>query len=215
MKLCPLSFISVGLTVFAFGCSDAPARPAKVGLYVMIRNPEPNVPEVAGRSCPSSSGIEWDIGKAIKDPNTGKVIDVDSPTPTDFGTTLEDGQNGAEIACTVRSGGSFISKGFGLDPQIMPPDHQIRFQMRGTGKKGGTPATNTVISSFHTPVTQEVASNPGFPGCIITSVHEQAPGALWADFDCPALTQTGSPSVACHASGTLVLEYCKTGEEDE
>ena len=94
MMLRPLSFAAASLAVFALGCSDAPARPAKIGLYVMIKNPTD--PSVSTRQCPASTGIEWDIGKTIKD-NTGKPIDVDSPTPTDFGATLEDGQSNAEI----------------------------------------------------------------------------------------------------------------------
>jgi hypothetical protein len=43
----------------------------------------------------------------------------------------------------------------------------------------------------------------------MTNVHEMAPGALWADFDCPALTNPSEPALACHASGTIVVEYCR------
>jgi hypothetical protein len=209
-RLLPFAAMTVALA--AIGCSDAPARPAKLGLYMMIRNPDP-IPEVAGRSCPTSTGVEWDIGKATR--SGGVVTNVDSPSPTDFGTTLEDGKSATNISCTIRKSGSVDSDGGGTDPQITPPGGLINFVMSGTAKKSGTPATNLISLSVYTPLTFQLSSNPGFPGCSITSVHEQAPGALWADFSCPALTNPSEPNRACKATGTIVLEYCKTGEEEE
>jgi len=213
MMLRQLSLIASSLALFALGCSDAPARPARVGLYVMIRSPDSTVPEVAGRSCPASSGVEWDIGKSRRDAN-GNLI-VDSPNSMNFGDTLEDGQGNARVTCTVRKSGAFISDIGGKDPQINEPNGKINFRLNGVAKENGTPATNTATASVYTPMTLDLATNPGFPGCIITTVHEQAPGALWADFSCPALTRSGDPAKACAANGTLVLEYCKTGEENE
>jgi hypothetical protein len=212
MMLRPLSFAAAGLAVFAIGCSDAPARPAKLGLYVIIKNPSD--PSVANRQCPASTGIEWDIGKTIKD-NSGKPIDVDSPTPTDFGATLEDGQSNAEIECTVRKSGSFMSTGGGIDPVITPPNGRINFDMSGAAKPGGSPQTNAVGASFYTPVTFQIRTTSALPSCFISAVHELAAGALWASFECPALTEPTSPDVACSASGTIVMEYCKTGEEED
>jgi hypothetical protein len=206
-----LPFAAMTMALAAIGCSDAPARPAKLGLYMMIRNPDP-IPEVMGRSCPTSTGVEWDIGKATR--QGGVVVDVDSPTPTDFGTTLEDGKSETRISCTMRKNGSFDADGGGKDPQITPPGGLINLTMSGTAKRSGTPATNIIQLGVYTPLTSDLRSNPGFPGCSITTVHEQAPGALWADFDCPALTKVGD-STACRARGTIVLEYCKTGEEEE
>jgi hypothetical protein len=195
------------------GCSDAPARPAKLGLYMLVRNPDASVTEVAGRSCPTSSGVEWDIGKSLR--SGGKVTGVDSPRPNDFGTTVEDGKSGVKIECTVRKNGVFTATGEGTDPIITPPDGLIKFTLSGTAKEKGTPVTNQGELFLYTPKTFDVRTSTGFPACTITAVHEQAPGALWADFDCPALTKPTEPARACHASGTIVLEYCKTGEEDD
>src|SRR5687768_5699625 len=69
-----LPFAAVTVALAAIGCSDAPARPAKLGLFMEIRNPDP-IPEVAGRSCPTTTGTQWDIGKATR--QNGVVIDVD------------------------------------------------------------------------------------------------------------------------------------------
>jgi hypothetical protein len=212
MMLRHLSCTALGLALFAFGCSDAPARPARVGLRINMRNPDPNVAGVAGKSCPASTGIEWDVGKPIK--NGSMVVGVDSPTSTDFGSTLENGESGAKVDCTVRKSGAFNARGEGLDPIITKPNGFITFDFNGTAKPNGTPADNTAKVTLYTPPTYDVQTNPGFPDCIVTAVHEQAPGALWADFDCPALTRLGTPSTACHASGTIVFEYCRTGEED-
>jgi hypothetical protein len=212
MTLRPLSFAAAGLAVFALGCSDAPARPAKLGLYVMIKNPTD--PSVANKQCPSSTGVEWDIGKAIKN-SMGMVIDVDSPTATDFGTTLEHGKGETEIDCTVRKSGSFDSKGGGVDPQITPPNGRITFDMGGTAKKDGSPTTNAVDASFVTPSIGQIRTTSNLPGCYISAVHEINAGALWASFVCPALTEPTSPDLACSANGTFVMEYCKTGEEED
>jgi hypothetical protein len=178
----------------AQGGTAGSTRAAKLGLYMMIRNPDP-IPEVMGRSCPTSTGVEWDIGEP-------------SPTPTDFGSTIEDGSLGVSITCSVLPDGTFQVDGGGNDPQITPPGGLINFVMGGTARSGGTPATNTINLAVYTPLTLQLGSNPGFPGCSITTVHEQAPGALWADFDCPALTRVGE-NVACRARGTIVAEYCR------
>ena len=46
---------------------------AKLGLYLLIRNPDP---PIAGRTCPASSGIEWDIGAPVEQNGTGVALDV-------------------------------------------------------------------------------------------------------------------------------------------
>jgi hypothetical protein len=33
--------------------------------YMLIRNPDSALPETAGRVCPTSTGVEWDIGQPI------------------------------------------------------------------------------------------------------------------------------------------------------
>jgi hypothetical protein len=174
---------------------------------MMLRNPDASLPEVAGRTCPTSTGVEWDIGEHIV--QNGVVVSVDSPTPTDFGSPVEDGTLDVSITCSVLQDGTFQIDGGGMDPQITPPGGLINFTMSGTAKKSGTPATNTSSLAVYTPLTFQLSSNPGFPGCSITSLHEQAPGALWADFDCPALTNPSEPTRACHASGTILVEYCQ------
>ena len=203
----PLAVAVVALS--AMGCSDAPARPAKLGLYMMMRNPSD--PSVSGKQCGASSGIEWDIGKAR---TVNGVVDVDSPTPDDFGTTLEDGKSKAELSCTIRKNGSVNADGGGTDPVITPPNGRINFTIGGNAKKSGTPTTNTFNLGVYTPVTLRVSSSQTLPTCSFTAIHQQAPGALWADFTCPALVDTGRPDVACQANGTIVMEYCKTGEEE-
>ena len=209
MTLRSLSFVAVPLVLFALGCSDAPARPAKLGLSVMVKNPDQTGMGV-GRSCPTMTGVQFDIGKAIR--SGGMVTGVDSPTASDFGTTLEDGQSGTHIACTVRKSGQVTSDGGGTDPQITRPNGLINFTFSGTAKKGST--TGTASMSVYTQQTGSIRWNTGFPKCAVTAVHEQDAGALWADFDCPLLTEPTNPGLGCHASGTIVLEYCKTGEEE-
>jgi hypothetical protein len=139
--------------------------------------------------------------------SNGFVVDVDSPTPTDFGTTLEDGQENAEITCSVTAGGDFEAAGSGTDPMITAPNGRVNFALAGTAS-AASGMTLTDIS-LYTPVTLAL-TNSGGPACEMTAVHEVDPGALWADFDCPALVSADSPDVACRANGTLVIEYCSS-----
>ena len=210
MMLRPLSFVAAVLALSSVACSDAPARPAKLGLYMMIKNPEQSLPGLSGKTCPSASGVEWDIGKAVK--TNGMVTDVQSPSPTSVGSTIEDGKSGVDVTCTVRKNGSFNIDATGTDPQITPPDGLIRFTMGGTARKS---APTEIAVSVYTPRTLQIRTEPDFPVCTMTAVHEMDLGALWADFDCPGLAAPTEPNRACHASGTIVMEYCKTGEEED
>ncbi len=174
-------------------------RPPKVGLSVNIKNATSTVG--AGRSCPTATGVQWDVGRAIR--MNGMVTGVDSPTPQDYGSTLEDGEEGAQISCRVGID-DFEAIGSGTDPQITPPDGLIRFAFESVIGMG---ATGNL--SVYTPRTGQVESL-GAPPCTLTAVHEANAGALWADFNCPLLTTAESPALGCEASGTIVLEYCDT-----
>jgi hypothetical protein len=192
-----------GTSGTAGGGTGGSALPSKVGLNALLGNPDASASDVAGRSCPASTGIEWDVGAHVT--QGGMIIDVDSPTPTDFGSTLEDGELDTEITCSVTATGGFEIAGGGVDPQITRPNGMIQFTFSGTAE----PQANLEVA-LYTPVTLALQSEAGFPPCVVTDVHEHAPGALWADFECPALTTPGNPSVACRANGTVVVEYCAT-----
>jgi hypothetical protein len=218
MMLRPLPITAAIVALASIGCSDAPARPARLGLYMEIKNPSSTVTAAAGKQCPANTGIQWDIGKAS---TVGGVIQVDSPQPATrcpapdcAGTRVEDGKSGVDISCTVRKNGSFNSDGGGTDPQITKPGGIINFTMGGTAKKSGTAATNLINVSVYTPRTLQLSSTPDYPSCYLTTVRELEPGALWADFECPALSNPTSPDIACGANGSIVMEYCKTGEEE-
>jgi len=183
-------------------------RPSRIGLRMLFSNPGSEQPETAGRTCSAGSGIEWDVGRPIE--MNGQIVNVASPSTTDFGSTLEDGEHDAHVRCMVMSDGTFSVEGGGIDPQLVPPNGTINFRLSGVANETSTPGANTATISVYTPVTLDMQTQPGFPGCTITTVHEQSPGALWADFTCPALTRAGDPARACHASGTLVIEYCQT-----
>ncbi len=210
MMLRPLPFVAVTLAFAALGCSDAPPRPAKLGLAINLKTPLANIPEAPNRACPTQTGVQWDIGKAIR--MNGMITGVASPNSSSFGTTLEDGTSNTAITCTVKKNGSTMAVGSGVDPQITPPDGLIRFSFNGTAKKDGS---GTALVSLYTPRTGQIGWNNGLPRCTIDAVHELEAGALWADFRCPILTEPTNPSLGCEATGTVVFEYCKTGEDEE
>jgi hypothetical protein len=179
-------------------------RPPKLGLNLMLKNPSD--PVVAGSQCPASSGVEWDIG--VPELSNGMVVDVHSPTPTDFGSTLADGELDTDIACSVTLGGVLEADGGGVDPMITPPSGRVNFTLSGTASLRG--GVNLTGFSVYTPVTFQLSTDASLPSCVTSAVHEVAPGALWADIACPALVDPTRPGVACQASGTIVLEYCET-----
>lgn len=180
------------------------ARPSKLGLNLLLRNP--SATEVAGKVCAASLGVEWDIGAAIL--TNGMVVDVDSPSPTDFGSTLENGDAGTSIDCSVTPSGMISAEGGGTDPQITPPSGLVNFTLTAAASlRAGVTVTGF---SVYTPITLNIQTAAGAPPCTMSAVHEVAPGAFWGDLDCPALVDPARPDVACHASGTIVMEYCRT-----
>jgi hypothetical protein len=188
------------------GGSGGSARPAKLGLTLLLRNTDRDLPETAGRACPATTGVEWNVGMPLE--RDGVVIGVDSPTPVDFGVTVADGEHDTQISCVVGADGAFSLVGDGVDPQITPPSGLVSVAFSGNAVPNGE-----VDVSIYTPITFDIRTAPGYPPCHVTAVHEQSPGALWADFECPALISASEPSLACRASGTVVVEYCETGED--
>ena len=182
-----------------------PSRPAKLGLRLMLRNPDTATAEVAGRPCPAATGIEWDIGAPIV--TDGMVVAVDSPSPTDFGMTLVDGEEGTRIDCTITETGSIEADGGGTDPQITPPNGNVNFTLAGPSLVAGGTLTGF---SLYTPITLSLGTEVGYPPCTVSAVHQVTAGGFWGDFACPALVDHGRPDVACQASGTMVLEFCRT-----
>ena len=181
------------------GSDDAgdggPARPARVGLTLTLRT-ESTIPETMGRTCGTGTGVTWDIGNP-------------SPSSSSPGATVEDGVDDAAIACSVTSGGEFRVQASGRDPQIaagsMPELSLVNVTFSGTASAG-----EEVAASVYTTATFAIATNTGFPSCTLSAVHEVKAGALWAGFNCPALTDPSRPAVACRASGAIVIEYCET-----
>lgn len=176
----------------------------RLGLSLMLQNPDESTTEVAGRLCPAATGVEWDIGAPID--AAGMVVDVASPTPTDIGATLADREEDAQIRCVVKPTGEINSEGGGVDPLMSPPNGLLNFVLNGEAS-----ASSVNVSEFavYTPVTLSLGSLEGVP-CTMSDVHEIAPGRFWGDIDCPALTDVARPDVACKATGTIAIENCVT-----
>jgi hypothetical protein len=140
-----------------------------VGLAVMVRNPDSTLG--AGRQCPASSGIEWNVG---------------SP-----GAPSEDAR------CFVQSNGNFHVDADGTDPQITPPNGVIRVDFEGTAAVGSnvtaaiyTPVTPN-LESGDTPctVTAVEALSAGEVFVIFNCPLLLTPGS--ADVACQATVTLG------------------------
>jgi hypothetical protein len=195
----------VGGTGGSAGAGGSPG-PSWLGLYLMIRNPDAAAGDAAGLQCPASSGIEWDIGAAVL--SNDIVVDVLSPRPTDRGTPVPDGEEDTAVSCTVTPSGMVSVEGGGRDPMITPPNGVLNFTLGATASLRG--GVNVTGLSLYTPITLALRTAPGFPPCTMSDVHEVTQGSFWGDLDCPALVDPSRPDVACHASGTIVIENCAT-----
>jgi hypothetical protein len=158
-------------------------EPGNVGLRVVIGNPDPNVPEAAGKACPTSSGVQWDVG----DP---------PPTTNSPGTPVP----GA--SCFVSSDGAFHVSARATDETIASPNGIIQIEFAGTAQSLGEMG----LTAIYTPLTGDLRS--GLQPCLIAAVKAVNAGELWMDFDCPLLGYENSPSLGCRATGTVALAGC-------
>ena len=78
-----------------------------VGLSVVVRNPDPSVPEAAARTCQAGTGIQWNLGNPPPNLSTPGI-------PV----------SGA--SCVVRSDGTFHVTAEGTNPMLTPPQGRIQ-----------------------------------------------------------------------------------------
>ena len=186
------SFLAVPVLA-AFGCSDPVPLPAQGAVTLEIS------PGAAG-TCPISAGMGYAIGAKKK---TG--VGVDAPNDVTFGTSVIDGDHGASVSCSVKgqADGTFKFSG-------------SLHSFSGDGNLVTVTITNGTINADKTNGTGQVGVfttqlvgtyDSGAMPCTFTVLNGQVKGgAIWADFTCPSISETGR---ACSISkSTIVFGNC-------
>ncbi len=186
MKLERLAKLGALVAVFGtMGCSDPVPPPAQTSLIFVV-----GPPGVMGSGCSISGSYRAFIGGP---PN---------PSAGDPGPREIDGQGDAVIGCRVSGGGTF--------------------SLSASAQKGATGfrLLNGTISGG-SGTGQISVAGPGTAGRNLTSrevectlnasraPYQIAPGSVWAEFDCPLVTNASDPGSRCSARGEFVFENCE------
>jgi len=137
--------------------------------------------------------------------------EIGNPPPDsnvrDKGRPEFDGEGGVNANCTISGDGPFqvtasVAKGsviLGIEEGVV--------QGNGTG---------TARMSFTTPAIGRGSIGNGTCSLTAVSIIENGmtlpgvkAGALWGTFNCTGLTQQGTPSLNCTATGEILLENCR------
>lgn len=186
MKAYPVALgatLGAALAVFS-ACSSPAEPPAKGGLSLSITafSPMP-----VGSACQVSGSLN--LPEAPLTP----------PSKTDIGDSLVDGDNGAEVTCTVKPDGD----AFAVSGSVRLGSNAINtsFTLDSTG--AGTGAMTIVRAAYAT------QSNDSTAPCNFTKIQAQS-GAAWTSFSCPVIFDRASKqSTYCTVDGVLTFQNCK------
>jgi len=124
-----------------------------------------------------------------------------APSQTDPGASVVSGDGGSQISCTVKGQGPFSFSG-------------SLHATTGQGDPISISFANGTIGADYTGTADVGVYSPELSGifasvaCTMTVENEQVkPGALWAAFQCPAITSP--PSGLCAVQGVVVFENCE------
>lgn len=188
------NFLFIGFALFPLACSDPPSPPHQGAVLESI-GPTPG----ATGACQASSAPF--AAPANSDPvsGTAQTISCDTSVPgcKPNANVVVDG-DGASVTCTVSGGGESFSVNGVLSTATMG----FSIQSQGAfGPSGG----KAFVSSSHD------QHNLQDPNCDITVVPNQGeikPGAIWANFNCPAFGDPTTGEFNCTASGKVLFENC-------
>jgi hypothetical protein len=117
------------------------------------------------------------------------------------GGPIADGEKGVKAACTVAGAGQYSVSGAVSQNAL---SFSVNGQIASTGAGSGSITVQAPLANG------SLSSPVGMP-CTLTAVETGAgfqvkAGAVWARFDCQAVTQP--PSDSCRADGEFVFENC-------
>jgi hypothetical protein len=199
MKL-PSSFL-IPLSLFGLlACSDPPPQEAAIGMHLVLQNPQPEFnPE--GRTC------------KVK-PNGARSYQIGQP---DGAHTVENGKNNVKVSCTVRENPTVQLTVEAQNQAVGLPgvfsytlDAQVVSLTDATQNTGTLAFFDADAGNMATPTTPKCTLGPPNGQSQIT----KEPGALFTSLNCPLITAADSLGDGCRVTGTIAIEYCRTGEEE-
>jgi hypothetical protein len=137
-------------------------------------------------------------------PVPGQTYPAGQPAPTnlDPGGALVDGEDGAQVTCSVHGAGPFTFSGSLQATTTDGASDPVHVAF--TQGSIGADLTGTADVSVYTP---QLAGNFSGVSCQVQVIGSQIKaGSMWASFSCPSLVEP--PSSQCAASGVFVFENC-------
>jgi hypothetical protein len=182
------SLAKLGAMVVVLGtisCSDPVPPPAQASLFFVI-----GPPGVPGVGCAISGSYVANIGGPPR------------PSIGDPGPREVDGQADARIGCRVTGGGSFTLSG-------SAEKQATAFMLLGGSVSGGL-GKATISAAGPGTAGKQLRSAPNSCDLFVNRPPYQiAPGNVWAEFDCPLVTNATDPGSQCSARGEFVFENCE------
>ena len=181
----------------ALGCSDPVPPPAQGAFWANVTSVSP---QPAGKSCPSGASLTFDVPAANLNAIPSETLDQDT-----YKLRKIDGEDQAEVSCSVKGGSSFTFEGtIKLGARALSiTNGTIGDDKKGTARitvqANGTPGFSGALSSPSANCVIDAAPAPG-------NNFQVNPGHIWAHFQCASVEQM--PSDLCKAEGFFVLENC-------
>jgi len=190
-RWCVTAVVALG----ALGCSDPVPPPAQGAFWANVKSVSP---APAGKMCPSGASLTFEV--PTTDPTLGQTLDANT-----YVVHKIDGEDQAEVSCTVKGGGPFTLEG------------TIKLGSKALSISGGTIGTDKKGTAR---ITLQDSGTPGFSGALSApsanyvidaaaatgNNFQVKAGSIWAHFECPSVEQP--PSGYCKADGFFVLENC-------
>jgi hypothetical protein len=195
----------------SFGCSDPPPTPARAALEVQLNPPATTIQNIGTRtSCTAGTTGTYTYF-------LGKTSSLLSRQDRVRNGLIEHGQGGFSASCTVKAlGGGRYSVNASLSGVDSNNRHvATALTLNGTLSATAAPADNIGQVAFYSPDTTNLRNVADLPECEIGPVHVVKDGALFADFHCRVLADSTDTVKGCEVTGTIAVERCRTGKEDD
>lgn len=205
-----LSMLVLVAPLAALSCSDPPPTPPRAAIEVRLSPPASSIPNIGTRTgCMAGTTGTYTYF-------LGKVPSGLSPQDRVRGALMEHG-HGINASCTVKAlGGGRFSVNAALSGIDANSRHvATSVTLNGTLNASSPPSENLGQLAFFSPDTTSLRTISDLPGCTIGPVYVAKDGALLADFNCPVIADSSDTVKGCQATGTIAVERCRTGKEED
>jgi hypothetical protein len=205
-----LSMLVLVAPLASLGCSDPPPTPPRAAVELRLSPPASSIPNIGTRtSCTAGTSGTYTYF-------LGRVPSGLTAQDRVRSGLMEHG-HGISASCTVKAlGGGRYSVNASLSGVDANSRHvATSFTLNGTLSATAPPADNIGQVAVFTPDTTSLRTISDLPNCTIGPVYVAKDGALLADFNCPVIADSSDTIKGCQATGTIAVERCRTGKEED